>query len=152
MTVYATLCFLLRNGEVLLIRKKRGFGKGKYNGVGGRIEKGETPEEAAIREVEEEVGVKVLDLEPAGRLEFYSVGKEPDWVIFVFRSKRFDGEPKPSDEADPKWFPVSNLPYDEMWEDDRVWLPHVLAGKRVEAKFWFDAQYQSLLRWSIKVI
>ncbi|MEM4548010.1 MAG: NUDIX domain-containing protein, partial [Thermofilaceae archaeon] len=46
MTAHAVLCFLLRDGEVLLIRKKKGFGAGKLVGVGGRIEPGETPEEA----------------------------------------------------------------------------------------------------------
>lgn len=151
MTVYATLCFLMRDGEVLLIRKRRGFGAGKYNGVGGRIEEGERPEQAAAREVWEEVGVKVLELEYAGRLEFYSTGEEPDWVVYVYRSRRFRGEPRPSLEAEPRWFRLEELPFDEMWIDDRYWLPHVLAGRVVEGRFRFNSDYTELLEWSLDV-
>jgi len=149
-TIYATLCFLLRGNEVLLIRKKRGFGAGKYNGVGGRVEEGESPEEAAVREVLEEVGVRVLELEPAGKLEFYSTSSRPDWVVYVYKSRRFEGEPRPSDEAEPRWFSVRSLPFEEMWADDRLWLPHVLAGHRVKGRFWFNEDYSALLRWEVE--
>ncbi|MEM2216987.1 MAG: 8-oxo-dGTP diphosphatase [Thermofilaceae archaeon] len=151
MVTFATLCFLEKNGKVLLIRKKVGFGKGKLNGVGGRIEVGESPVEAAIREGVEEVSVKILELEPAGKLEFYSTNDNPDWVVYIYRSKKFEGEPKPSEEAEPQWYDIESLPYCEMWEDDRVWLPQVLAGKTVEGKFWFDKDYQKILRWEVKV-
>lgn len=151
MPTRATLCFLLRDGKVLLIRKKRGFGAGKYNGVGGRVEEGEGPEEAAVREVWEEVGVRVLELEPAGVLEFYSGAREPDWVVYVYRSRRFVGEPRSSEEAEPRWFSVDELPFDDMWADDRVWLPHVLAGRCIRGKFWFSEDYGELLRWEVEV-
>ncbi|MEM4762187.1 MAG: 8-oxo-dGTP diphosphatase, partial [Thermofilum sp.] len=96
MTNIATLVFLLRGDEVLLIRKKRGFGQGKYNGVGGKVEQGENLVDAARREVLEEVGVKVGELEYRGVLEFYSSRREPDWVVHVFVSTDFEGEPRPS--------------------------------------------------------
>lgn len=151
MTVVATLCFLLRGDEVLLIRKKRGFGAGKLNGVGGRVETGEVVESAAAREVLEEVGVIARSLQPAGVLEFYSTGGEPDWVIHVFLCRVFESNPRPSDEAEPRWFKVDELPYSEMWDDDRVWLPHVLAGRRVRGKFWFNEGYTKLLKWELGV-
>jgi 8-oxo-dGTP diphosphatase len=148
-TVKAVLCFLLRDGEVLLIRKKKGFGAGKINGVGGRVEPGERPEEAAVREVFEEVGVRVRSLEPAGTLEFYSIDSEPDWLIHVFLSRDFEGEPRESEEASPRWYRVGELPLEEMWEDDRVWLRYALSGKRVEGRFWYDREYSRLLKWEL---
>jgi 8-oxo-dGTP diphosphatase len=148
-TVKAVLCFLLRDGEVLLIRKKKGFGAGKINGVGGRVEPGERPEEAAVREVFEEVGVRVRSLEPAGTLEFYSADSEPDWLIHVFLSRDFEGEPRESEEASPRWYRLGELPFEEMWEDDRVWLRYALSGKRVEGRFWYDREYSRLLKWEL---
>ncbi|RLF06242.1 MAG: NUDIX hydrolase, partial [Thermoprotei archaeon] len=114
-------------------------------------EEGESPDEAAAREVPEEVGVRVLELEPAGVLEFYSTSGEPDWVVYVYRSRRFEGEPKPSEEAEPQWFKTRDLPFDEMWADDRVWLPHVLAGHRVRGRFRFSEDYGELLQWEVEV-
>jgi len=148
-TVKAVLCFLLRDGEVLLIRKRKGFGAGKINGVGGRVEPGERPEEAAVREVFEEVGVRVRSLEPAGTLEFYSADSEPDWLIHVFLSRDFEGEPRESEEASPRWYRLGELPFEEMWEDDRVWLRYALSGKRVEGRFWYDREYSRLLKWEL---
>jgi 8-oxo-dGTP diphosphatase len=148
-TVKAVLCFLLRDSEVLLIRKKKGFGAGKINGVGGRVEPGERPEEAAVREVFEEVGVRVRSLEPAGTLEFYSADSEPDWLIHVFLSRDFEGEPRESEEASPRWYRLGELPFEEMWEDDRVWLRYALSGKRVEGRFWYDREYSRLLKWEL---
>jgi len=150
-TTRAVLCFLLRGNRVLLIRKRKGFGAGKLAGVGGRLEPGESPEEAAVREVAEEVGVRVRRLEGVGVLRFYSTLPEPDWIVYVFVSREFEGRPVPSDEAEPAWFRVDELPYDEMWEDDRVWLSYALAGRRVEGRFWFDGSYSRMLRWELTV-
>ncbi len=151
MTIVATLCFIIRGGEVLLIRKKKGFGIGKYNGVGGKVEEGESLEEAARREVVEEVGVEPLDLEYRGVLKFYSSRDEPDWIVHVFVCRRFRGTPRPSDEAEPAWFPLDRLPLDEMWDDDRVWLAHVLNGGRVDGTFWYDESYSRLVKWDVKL-
>lgn len=144
MTYIATLVFLLRGDEVLLIRKKRGFGAGKFNGVGGKVEEGESLADAARREVLEEVGVRIKDLEYHGVLEFYSSKEEPDWIVHVFVSRDFEGEPRPTPEADPKWFKVTNLPLDEMWEDDRCWLPRVLRGEKIRGVFRFNDDYTRL--------
>ena len=150
MTIEATLVFLIKDHEILLIKKKRGFGANKYNGVGGKVQQGERLEDAARREVLEEVGVKVGKLQYRGVLKFYSVQREPDWIVHVFLTKDFTGSPHPSPEADPKWFKISEIPYEEMWEDDRYWLPLVLNGYLVEAEFWFNENYTKLLKWNIK--
>lgn len=131
-----TLLFLRRAGEVLLIRKHRGHGAGKINGPGGKPEGGETPLQCAVRETREEVGVEVLDPVPAARFRFLDTGAD-DWLGYVFTATRHRGEPRPSAEASPFWVPVDNLPFQEMWDDDRHWLPRVLAGQRLEGDFLF---------------
>ncbi len=133
----ATLLFVLRDDEVLLIRKKRGLGAGKINGPGGKLEAGETPRQCALREVREELCISVLDTTPCGELRFqftddYSIH------VHVFVSSSFDGEPTETDEAIPIWFKRSEIPYGEMWADDRIWLPRVLDGARVSGKFVFS--------------
>lgn len=136
-TDIATLLFVLREDEVLLIRKKRGLGAGKINGPGGKLEEGETPRQCALREVREELCISVLDSVPCGELRFqftdgYSIH------VHVFISTRFEGEPTETDEAIPLWFKRSEIPYGEMWADDRIWLPRVLDGAKVTGKFIFS--------------
>lgn len=132
-----TLLFVLRGDEVLLIRKKRGHGAGKINGPGGKVDPGETPEQAAVRETGEEIGIRVLDPELKGRFRFVDlVG--PQWLGYAYLAHRFEGTPVPTAEADPAWYPVGALPFDEMWDDDRFWLPRVLDGERLSGDFLFD--------------
>jgi len=133
----ATLTFVLESGRVLLIRKKRGLGAGKINGPGGRIEPGESALACAIREVEEEVCITPRDPAPLGELRFqftdgYSIH------VFVYRATGFEGEPRETEEALPIWFPIDEIPYEEMWADDVLWLPRLLAGDAVDGRFVFD--------------
>lgn len=132
----ATLCFVVRDGEVLLIEKRRGLGAGWYNGPGGKLEDGETPRECAIREVREEIGLEVSALEKAGELTFVLDG-EDHIACHVYRTRSFEGEPIASSEARPEWFAFDDVPYDRMWEDDRLWLPGVLEGETVRGEFRF---------------
>ena len=136
-TDIATLLFVLQEDEVLLIRKKRGLGAGKINGPGGKLEAGETPRQCALREVREELCISVLDTASCGELRFQFTDGYPIHV-HVFTSTRFDGEPTETDEAIPLWFKRSEIPYGEMWADDRIWLPRVLDGAKVNGKFIFS--------------
>jgi 8-oxo-dGTP diphosphatase len=134
---HATLVFVLRGDEVLLIRKKRGLGAGKINGPGGRLEPGESPLDCAIREVEEELCITPTDLEACGELAFqftdgYSL------VAHVFIAHGFEGEPAETDEAAPLWTPIAAMPYGEMWADDELWFPLLLAGVPFRGRFLFD--------------
>jgi len=135
----ATLLFLLDTaaGRVLLIHKKRGLGKGKINGPGGRLEPGETPREAAVRETREEIGVEVRDAAYCGRLLFHFTDGY-DLLGHVFRATEWSGEPVETDEAKPEWFSLAAIPYDRMWADDAQWFPLMLAGEPFEGKFVFD--------------
>lgn len=133
----ATLLFVVRDGHILLIEKKRGFGKGKINGPGGRIEPGETPLQGAIREVQEEICVTPTGITSHGELQFQF---QNGFSIhgFVFRADDMDGAMAETDEARPFWQPVDRIPYDRMWEDDRHWLPFLLDRKRFTGRFLFD--------------
>ncbi len=139
--IEATLCFPLRDGahgrEVLLIEKRRGLGEGWYNGPGGKLEAGETPRECAIRETREEVDLAVDAVEKAGELTFTLDGDEHTFC-HVYRTRSFTGEATSSPEAHPEWVPIDEVPYDQMWEDDRLWLPGVLEGDTVRGEFRFE--------------
>ena len=134
-----TLCLLVKNEKVLLAMKKRGFGAGKWNGVGGKLQEGESVKDAMIRETLEEISVTPKEYFQAGTIKFFFDGKpEFDQEMHVFVCRDWLGNPEESDEMSPKWFDVGSLPFDDMWEDDRVWLPLVLSGKTVNAAFFFD--------------
>ena len=126
-----TLCFIVQGGRVLLMRKKRGIGAGKINAPGGKVDPGETPLAAAVRETEEEVCVTPLGPELRGQLWFH-FQDGPTLRCLIYLAGEFAGEPRETAEAVPQWHPVDQLPYGEMWEDDRWWLPLLLAGKRFE--------------------
>jgi len=124
----ATLCYIRKEGQLLLIRKKRGIGAGKINGPGGKVDPGETPLAAAIRETQEEIGVTPILPQQRGELWFhFSNGLTLHCLIFI--AEDHEGIPHESEEAIPLWFPLEALPYGEMWADDREWLPLLLAGK-----------------------
>jgi 8-oxo-dGTP diphosphatase len=134
-----TLCFLLNGQTVLLGHKKTGFGKGNIVGIGGKVEKGETPIEAAVREVEEEVFIRPSNLKLAGVMDFYFpyVDSPLDWNqrVFVYTAKSWTGNAAESNEISPQWYAMDNLPFDKMWDDNRYWLEGLLRGKEIWAQF-----------------
>ncbi len=148
MKIEGTLCYLIREGQALLLQKARGFGKGKWNAPGGKLAQGESPEACVKREVLEEAGFKPLELNLHGKLDFYfGQEQEPDWIVHVFSSRKFEGNVKSSVEGSVRWFPIEALPYGEMWADDVAWVPLLLLGKRFLGRFYFDAQAERLLHY-----
>ena len=139
MTKACTLVFLLKEHQILLAMKKRGFGSSRWNGVGGKIDPGETVEQAMIRETQEEIGVTPTAYTPVGFLEFSFPDGIVDMSAQVFVCTAWDGEPAESEEMAPEWFNINAIPYDDMWQDDRYWLPQVLEGKRIRGTFTFDS-------------
>lgn len=133
----ATLLFVVRGDEILLIRKKRGLGAGKVNGPGGRLHDGEAPLEAAVREVEEELRVTPRGIREHGELRFQFVDGYSIHV-WVFRAADCEGTAEETDEAVPLWTALEAIPYGEMWADDVHWLPHLIAGRRFDGRFLFD--------------
>lgn len=136
----ATLLFVIRDGHILLIRKKRGLGAGKINGPGGRIEPGETAQEAAVRETREELGITPIGPELRGELHFQFMDGYR-LHCSVFAASDFLGEPVETPEAAPLWTPLNAIPFDQMWADDVYWLPGLIAGRRFRAWFVFDGDH-----------
>ena len=132
----ATLLFVIKDTEVLLIYKKRGLGAGKINGPGGKLELGETPKQCAIRETREELCITPTHVQAAGQLFFHSEDM-PRLHGHVFIASDYMGTPQETAEAKPIWFTKEDVPYDQMWEDDRYWLPAVLSGKGIHGRFIF---------------
>lgn len=135
---HAVLLFTRTAGRLLLIHKKRGLGAGKISAPGGRIEPGERPVDAAIRETKEELGVTPSDPHECALLDF-AFRDGFALRVTVFLAASYTGTPRETDEAIPLWTSEDDIPYDEMWDDDRVWLPLVLSGRYVRGRFEFDA-------------
>lgn len=133
-----TLTLAQDGNRILLGMKKRGFGAGRWNGFGGKVEEGESIPDSAFRETLEEAGITITDMEKAGIHEFEFENKPGDFLeVHVFRVLTFTGEPTETEEMRPEWFRVDQIPYEEMWPDDRHWLPYFLAGKKFRTKFLF---------------
>ena len=133
-----TLVFVFKGEEVLLGMKKRGFGVGKWNGFGGKIEKGETNEEGAKRELHEESSLIANTLQRVGYLVFNMKESAKLMKVHVYRTDDFSGSPMESEEMKPKWYSVDNIPYDGMWPDDKYWIPYMLDGKTLIGRFDYE--------------
>ncbi len=117
--------------------KKRGFGVGRWNGYGGKLQEGESVLDALFREVKEEADVDIHNPELLGILEFEF--PEKDMVIenHLFKVRSFSGEPKETEEMKPKWFNIDEIPFGEMWADDVYWMAMFLKDKKFKGKFVF---------------
>jgi 8-oxo-dGTP pyrophosphatase MutT (NUDIX family) len=152
-----TILFVVdrKQQRILLAMKKVRFGAGKYNGMGGGVEEGETPAAAAVREILEEVRVTVKKehARAMGAIRFSFEGK-PDWdrLVHLFLSEQWEGEPVETEEMAPEWFKVDEIPYDKMWIDDRFWLPLLLDGSTVDAEFHFEGDGSSILRQRVDIV
>lgn len=144
-----TLCLVHESGRVLLGMKKRGFGAGRWNGFGGKVQDGESIEEAARRELQEEAGVGVRTLKKCAMLEFTFPYDEMQLEVHVFRGSGLVGEAQESDEMRPAWFAEDAIPFDQMWVDDRHWFPLFLAGKCFQGTFVF-ADEQNIIKMELK--
>jgi 8-oxo-dGTP pyrophosphatase MutT (NUDIX family) len=154
-----TLLFLIKKSgntitDICLAMKKRGFGAGRYNGVGGKLDPGETIEQAVIRETDEEISVVVeqKDLIKIAELGFmFPHRPDFDQLVHVYMTEVWDGKPVESEEMTPKWFPISDIPYTTMWPDDILWLPQVVHGNKfVKASFTFG-EGDTILDYSMNI-
>jgi 8-oxo-dGTP pyrophosphatase MutT (NUDIX family) len=146
-----TILFLCRGDEVLLAMKKRGFGEGKWNGAGGKVDPNEDITAAAIRECQEEIGVKPIDPELVGKIKFYEK-TDPSFGhhAHIFLTTTWQGEPIETEEMRPKWFKIKDIPYDDMWADDKIWYPIMFAGKLFEAVITLDGN--EIVSHDIKIV
>lgn len=143
-----TLVIIHKDDKVLLGMKKRGFGMGKWNGFGGKVDAGETIKEAAKRELFEEAGVTADNLEKLGVLDFSwassakaTAGQAREILeVNIFKATDFSGDPVEGEEMKPQWFSINEIPFEKMWADDKYWLPLFLENKKFKGKFIFDNQ------------
>jgi len=137
-----TLCIIHQPPRVLLGMKKIKFGKGKWNGFGGHVEEGEMIDDAARREMKEEAGIVIEEMEKAGVNEVLylnaDAGEMKEIEIHIFRVTRFSGVPAESDEMRPEWFDTNNLPWDSMWPSDPGWYPFFLKGKKFKGTLVYE--------------
>ena len=132
-----TLCVIYKHPKILLGMKKRGFGAGRWNGFGGKLNNAETIEDATRRELKEEAGIEVKNLAKVGIIDFEFKGNPEILQVHVFKSDDFLGEPIESEEMKPQWFHIDEIPFKEMWPDDIHWMPLFLSGKKFRGKFLF---------------
>ncbi|KAM9210263.1 oxidized purine nucleoside triphosphate hydrolase [Dugong dugon] len=135
-----TLVLVLQPQQVLLGMKKRGFGAGRWNGFGGKVEEGETIEEGAKRELREESGLTADTLHKVGQIIFEFVGNPERMDVHIFCTDHVQGTPTESDEMRPQWFRLDQIPFDDMWPDDSYWFPLLLQKKKFLGHFQFQGQ------------
>lgn len=147
-----SIVFMLRDKQILLAMKKRGFGQGHWNGAGGKPESGEDIVATARRECQEEIGVIPGDLKLVAILNFYAQGSPGNnQQAHVYFCHEWQGEPRETEEMRPQWFNLKDIPYDSMWADDKYWLPLVLSGQKIAADFYFDEK-NKVIKHQIKLL
>ena len=146
----ATLCIVTHENKILLGMKKRGFGEGKWNGFGGKVQEEENVEDAAKRELLEEAAITAQKLDKIGEITFLFPHKE-EWnqIVHLFYVPNFEGTPKETEEMKPQWFDIDKIPFEKMWDDDKYWLPKVLSGKKIHATFIFDKDNETIVEMKI---
>lgn len=133
-----TLGLVVKDGQILLGMKKRGFGEGKWNGFGGKLEAGETLEQGLIREFEEETSLKISNPIKRGVFDFQYANEQKILQVHLYEIREFEGQPVETEEMFPKWFSFGEIPLEQMWPDDSYWMPLFLNGKNFEGEFLFN--------------
>jgi ADP-ribose pyrophosphatase YjhB (NUDIX family) len=146
-----TLGLIVQDNSILLGMKKRSLGKGNWNGFGGKVEAGETIENAMKREFFEECGVKVNASEQIGVLNFHTQGTDEILQVHIFKVKEYLGNPVETDEMTPKWFKLSEIPFTQMWADDAHWMPLFLKEQKFTGDFYFDEKFK-IINFDIKKV
>ena len=140
MAILATLCYVKHNGYTLMVhrnKKANDMHEGKWNGLGGKFEAGETPEECVIREVYEESGLTIRNPRLCGLLMFPNF-RGMDWYVFVFTTHEFSGELIDSPEGRLEWIADGKVLELTRWESDHIFMPWIQEGKFFSAKFEYE--------------
>lgn len=141
---------VIKDNKILLGMKKRGFGAGRWNGFGGKVEDSETIEQATHRELKEETGIEASDMKKVGIIDFSFENDPKILEVHIFKVINFEGNPTESEEMKPEWFSFENVPFDQMWSDDIFWFPFLLGNKLFKGNFLFDRPSDA--EYSAKII
>jgi 8-oxo-dGTP pyrophosphatase MutT (NUDIX family) len=144
-----SLCLPIEGNRILLGMKKVGFGKDKLNGFGGKQKEGETIEQTAVRELEEESGLqaRIEDLRKMAEISFFFpevVDGSWNQTVHVFLLDKWQGTPRESEEMGVEWHYLHNLPFDRMWSSDRYWYPHIIHGRKIRGTMYFSGKGESI--------
>ncbi len=135
----ATLCYVRRDGRTLMIHRNKRIGdlhQGKWNGLGGKLDPGESPEQCVIREVREESGLHIRNPRYHGLLVFADF-KNEDWFVWVFSATDFDGDLAETGEGALQWIPTADLTTLNLWPSDPIFFPWLEGGKTFSARFQY---------------
>lgn len=145
-----TLAMIEDGDRALLAMKNRGFGEGWWNGYGGKVQDGETVDEAMTRELQEESGLVAKQYRERAVIEFIFDGTDLEIEMHVFEVTDHEGELIETEEMTPKWFNKSEIPFDQMWPSDRTWMPLFFDGKDFNGHVLFDGETKSVIRSEFK--
>jgi len=120
------------------VKKKNDYHRGKWNGLGGKFEPGESPEECAVREIEEESGLTIKNIEMKGFITFPNFDGKEDWYVFLFTADEYEGELIDSNEGNLDWIPNEKLTEINLWEGDKYFIPWIFKEKFFSAKFIYE--------------
>jgi len=137
-TINATLCYLEKNGQILMlhrIKKQDDIHEGKWNGLGGKFEEGESPEDCVIREVLEESGLTIINPKLSGIITFPKFNGESSWLVFLYKANEFFGDIIDSDEGQLEWVDKDKIFNLNLWEGDRYFLKWMFEDRFFSAKF-----------------
>ncbi|MBC8196418.1 MAG: 8-oxo-dGTP diphosphatase [Candidatus Marinimicrobia bacterium] len=137
----ATLCYLKQNNKTLMlhrVKKENDMHEGKWNGLGGKFESGETPEECVIREIEEESGLKIFNPTLHGCISFPAFDDIKDWFVFIFSATEFSGELIDSNEGNLEWIEDEKITTLNLWEGDKIFMDWINKDKFFSAKFIYE--------------
>lgn len=147
------MVFFRRGDEVLIPLKKRGHKSGHYHATGGKVEDGESLEQALLRESREEVGLVPMHYWKMAEHNYIKPDGDDPWHIYhhVYLCDEWQGEPVETESMTPYWFDIKDIPYEKMWADNELWLPQILAGNKVYGEFTYDAD-EKLITHNVEVV
>ncbi len=145
------ICHVIKNGTLLLIKAEEGINKGKWNAPSGELASGERSDKAAMRHAFQQTGLYVNKVMHHGTIRLFLNGKvEYDYKLQIYSSKVFSGDLKPNIKGEARWFGTNELPFYEMWADDKYWVNLVLEGKKFDADFFLDETNENVVKYQIR--
>jgi 8-oxo-dGTP diphosphatase len=145
------LCHVIKNGSLLLVKSPTGINKNKWNAANGDIANGEHPNKCAVKNLYQQTGMYSEKVQENGTVRLFLDGKnEASYKLHIYSTRNATGDIKPNPDGEVKWFGFTDIPYYDMWPDDKYWLPLVMQGKQFDADFFFDEKNENVLKYQIR--